>query len=189
MVRTPCRVFLSARLRCSGALLLTSSALQVPCLGTRLPRQTLGKEHCATFAFQMCNSSAQTHCMQASMRSHQRVLKPGPALQARRLQRKMAEGGDLGLDDGGAPPPARATLQKLQAPKGRRRGAGGNPDPAPRAAQGADAARHKRKADAGAPFGKENGAGALPYMLTCATAWLLSYWLPVPAYRQQYRHA
>ena len=115
-------------------------------------------------------------------------MKPGPGLQARRLQRKMAEGGDLGLDDWGAPPPARATLQMLQAPKGRRRGAGGNPDPAPRAAQGADAARHKRKADAGAPFGKENGAGALPCMHICATAWLLACSLPVHAYYQRFRH-
>ncbi|KAK9822716.1 hypothetical protein WJX81_007865 [Elliptochloris bilobata] len=83
---------------------------------------------------------------------------------ARRLQRKLAEGGSLGLDDGEAPPAARAALQMLQAPKGRRRAPSGNANPPPCQAQGASAARPKRKADAGGVASKENEGGLEIYV-------------------------
>ena len=84
--------------------------------------------------------------------------------QARRLQRKVAEGGDLGLDDESAAPPTRAALQMLQAPRGRRRAAGGNPNPA--GLHSGSAARAKRKADAG--LNNEGGMG--PVMLGAVPA-------------------
>lgn len=84
--------------------------------------------------------------------------------QARRLQRKVAEGGDLGLDDESAAPPARAALQMLQAPRGRRRAAGGNPNPS--GLHSGSAARAKRKADAG--LNSEGGMG--PVMLGAVPA-------------------